>query len=71
MAREGYNDKFKKEVLEKVTGTTKQSVAKVALEYDITRGTIYNWLRADEINVSGVLKSTTKKFTAQMKFSMV
>ncbi len=71
MAREGYNDKFKKEVLEKVTGPTKQSVAKVALEYNITRGTIYNWLRAAEINESGVLKSTTKKFTAQMKFHMV
>ena len=43
MAREGYNDKFKKEVLEKVTGPDKESVAKVALEYNITRGTIYNW----------------------------
>ena len=71
MAREGYNDKFKKEVLEKVTGPDKESVAKVALEYNITRGTIYNWLRAAEINESGDLESMNKKFTAQMKFQMV
>ncbi len=29
MAREGYTDKFKKEVLEKVTGPAKESITKV------------------------------------------
>ena len=71
MAREGYNDKIKKEILERVTGPEKESVAKVALEYKITRGTIYNWLKAAEISESGDLKSTNKKFTANMKFHMV
>ena len=63
--------RLRKIILEKVTGPAKESVAKVALEYKITRATIYNWLKAAEINESGDLKSTNKKFTANMKFHMV
>lgn len=71
MAYHVYSEEIKREVLDRVTGPNKESIKKVAMEKDITRATIYNWMKKAEFSPTGGGKSTEKKFSSNEKFHMV
>ena len=49
MAKIGYSEKIKNEVLARITGSEKESITRVSLDKKINKGTIYKWIKESDV----------------------
>jgi len=67
----GYPEEIKKEVLERVTGSEKESITKVSLDKKINKGTIYKWIKEAEVKAGIKILRLNGDWTTEEKFHMV
>ena len=71
MAKIGYSEKIKNEVLARVTGSEKESITKVSLDKKINKGTIYKWIKEAEVKEGIKILKLNGDWTSEEKFHMV
>ena len=71
MAKIGYSEKIKNEVLARVTGSEKESITRVSLDKKINKGTIYKWIKEAEVKEGIKILKLNGDWTSEEKFHMV
>lgn len=64
-----YTEEFKESVVRRLKPPTNDTVASLAVELNISRSAIYQWLRAEDGN--GVTSKSSSRLTSEDKFQIV